>query len=112
MQLRTELSSGETIASIRCCLYRLKSSGRRASLKGEIPLGSIAQSFGADRTTLAFRKLVGFFAVGLSTLLSAPFFEPVGSLALLYASDLIKIELYAVLSADCVSLGHLSAHRD
>jgi len=53
-------------------------------------------------TTLVFGKAAGFFAAGLSTFLSFLFFEPVGSLSILYAADLIKIELYAVLAAGCV----------
>src|SRR5262245_1766606 len=52
--------------------------------------------------TLAFGAGVGFIAVGLSTLLSLPFFEPVGTITLTHASDLIKIELYAVLAGGCV----------
>ena len=52
--------------------------------------------------TLAFGAGVGFVAVGLSTLLSLPFFEPLGTITLTHASDLIKIELYAVLAGGCV----------
>ena len=52
--------------------------------------------------TLAFGSQAGFIAVGLSTLLSFPFFEPHGSFSLIHASDLIKIELYGILSAGCV----------
>ena len=50
-------------------------------------------------STLAFGARVGFVAVGVSTFLSVPFFEPVGTLALKHAADLIKIELYAILTA-------------
>jgi two-component sensor histidine kinase len=53
-------------------------------------------------TTLAFGAGVGIGAVGLSTLLSVPFFEPVGTITLTHAADLIKIELYAVLAGICV----------
>jgi len=54
-------------------------------------------------TTLAFGQGVGFMSVGLSTLLSIPFFEPLGALTTLtHAADVIKIELYAILSAACV----------
>ena len=52
--------------------------------------------------TLAFGVGVGFVAVGLSTLLSLLFFEPIGSITLTHASDLIKIELFAVLAGGCV----------
>ena len=52
--------------------------------------------------TLAFGVGVGFVAAGLSTLLSLLFFEPVGSITLTHASDLIKIELFAVLAGGCV----------
>jgi hypothetical protein len=38
----------------------------------------------------------------LSTWLSALFFEPVGSFAVSHATDLIKIELYAILASCCV----------
>jgi two-component sensor histidine kinase len=56
-------------------------------------------------TTLAFGPGIGFMSVGLSTLLSVPSFEPIGSFTILsYAPDLIKIELYAILSAGCVVL--------
>src|SRR5262249_28853897 len=44
----------------------------------------------------------GYAAAGLSTLLSILFFEPIGSLALTYASDLIRVELYGVLAVACV----------
>jgi two-component sensor histidine kinase len=50
-------------------------------------------------STLAFGTRAGFVGVGLSTLLSFLFFEPVGTLALQHAADLIKVELYAVLAA-------------
>jgi two-component sensor histidine kinase len=53
-------------------------------------------------TTLAFGSQAGFIAVGLSTLLSFPFFEPHGSFFLVHATDLIKIELYAILVGCCV----------
>ena len=54
-------------------------------------------------TTLAFGPGIGFMSVGLSTLLSVPFFEPLGALTTLtHAGDIIKIELYAILSAACV----------
>jgi len=52
--------------------------------------------------TLAFGAAAGFLSVGLSTILSALFFEPVGSLAIQHATDLITIELYAVLASCCV----------
>jgi two-component sensor histidine kinase len=53
-------------------------------------------------STLAFGPGAGFVGVGLTTLLSLPFFEPVGSFALWHATDLIKIELYAILAICCV----------
>jgi len=60
-------------------------------------------------STLAFGASTGFVGVGLTTLLSSPFFEPVGSFALWHATDLIKIELYAVLASCCViAFTHLS----
>src|SRR5262245_18948769 len=49
--------------------------------------------------TLAFGSHAGLGAVGLSTLLSLPFFEPYGHLSLIHATDLISVELYAVLGA-------------
>jgi two-component system, sensor histidine kinase PdtaS len=49
-------------------------------------------------STLAFGASAGFVGVGVSTILSILFFEPVGSFELWYAIDLIKIELYAVLA--------------
>ena len=54
----------------------------------------------------------------MSTLLSVPFFEPLGALTTLtHAGYVIKIELYAILSAACVvvfaNLGHaLNAASD
>src|SRR5262249_142115 len=53
-------------------------------------------------TTLAFGARLGFVSVAVSTLLSFLFFEPIGSFALHHASDLIGIELYAVLAGGCV----------
>jgi Histidine kinase/Domain of unknown function (DUF4118) len=53
-------------------------------------------------STLAFGVRAGLIAVALSTILSVPFFEPVGSFAIQHATDLIKIELYAVLARCCV----------
>jgi two-component sensor histidine kinase len=53
-------------------------------------------------TTLAFGARVGFLAVGLSTLLSVFFFEPIGTFALRHAPDLIKVEVYAILAGGCV----------
>ena len=54
-------------------------------------------------STLAFGSGAGFTAVGLSTLLSVAFFEPLGSVVVLTrAWDLAKIELYALLSCGCV----------
>lgn len=52
--------------------------------------------------TLAFGSQAGFIAVGLSTLLSFRFFEPYGSVTLIHAADLIKIELYAIVGAGSV----------
>ena len=51
--------------------------------------------------TLAFGSQAGFIAVGLSTLLSFHFFEPRASFSLVHATDLIKIELYAIVGAGC-----------
>jgi two-component sensor histidine kinase len=54
-------------------------------------------------TTLAFGARVGFVSVAVSTLLSDVFFfEPIGSFALYHASDLIKLELYAIVAGGCV----------
>jgi two-component system, sensor histidine kinase PdtaS len=59
-------------------------------------------------STLAFGASVGFVAVASSTLLSALFFEPVGSFAVRHAADLLKIELYAILAGGCVvAFAHL-----
>jgi two-component system, sensor histidine kinase PdtaS len=49
--------------------------------------------------TLAFGLQAGFIAVGLSTLLSFHFFEPRASFSLFHATDIIKIELYAIVGA-------------
>jgi two-component sensor histidine kinase len=53
-------------------------------------------------TTLCFGTRVGLVSVALSTFLSLYFFEPVGSPMLRYASDLEKIEIYAILALGCV----------
>ena len=53
-------------------------------------------------STLAFGASVGFLATGLSTILSMLFFEPIGSFAVWRATDLIKIELYAVFASCAV----------
>jgi two-component sensor histidine kinase len=53
-------------------------------------------------STLAFGPRVGFVSVGLSTLLSLYSFEPFGSLSLVHAADLVKVELYAILAGCCV----------
>jgi two-component system, sensor histidine kinase PdtaS len=50
-------------------------------------------------SALAFGEYVGFLACGASAALSAHFFEPLGSIAVHHATDLIKIELYAVICA-------------
>jgi two-component sensor histidine kinase len=55
-------------------------------------------------TAVAFGARVGFVSVGVSTVLSTLFFDPIGSLALYHASDLVRIELYAILAAGCVIL--------
>jgi two-component sensor histidine kinase len=53
--------------------------------------------------TLAFGSTAGFVAVGLSTLLTVPFLEPLGSyFVLTHAWDLAKVELYVILSSGCV----------
>jgi two-component system, sensor histidine kinase PdtaS len=54
--------------------------------------------------TIVFGQRVGFFAVGLSTFLSIPFFEPFGTLGLTNAYDLFKVEVYAVVAAGCVAI--------
>ncbi|MBO0764940.1 MAG: sensor histidine kinase [Hyphomicrobiaceae bacterium] len=61
-------------------------------------------------TALAFGRGVGLFAVGLSTFLSFFFFEPGSNPALLiHASDLIRVELYALLAAgSAVGLARLA----
>jgi two-component sensor histidine kinase len=66
--------------------------------------------------TLAFGKSAGFVGVALTTALSIPFFEPVGTFALHHAADLIKVEVYALLATASVfafaRLGHtLSAAK-
>jgi two-component system, sensor histidine kinase PdtaS len=53
-------------------------------------------------TTLTFGSNAGYIAVGLSTLLLIPFFDPHGAFALTRAWDLINIELYAIVAAGCV----------
>jgi two-component sensor histidine kinase len=53
-------------------------------------------------TTLGFGARVGLLSVALSTFLSLYFFDPVGSPELRYASDLEKVELYAILAIGCV----------
>jgi two-component sensor histidine kinase len=53
-------------------------------------------------TTLAFGARIGLVCAGLSTFLSIYFFEPVGTPTLTYASDLVKIELYAILAIGTV----------
>ena len=68
-------------------------------------------------STLAFGARVGFLAVGLSTLFSVFFFEPIGTFALRHAPDLIMIEICAILAGGCViafaSFGNaLIASRD
>src|SRR5262245_42062793 len=52
--------------------------------------------------TLVFGSMAGFIAVGLSSFLLIPFFEPFGFFALTHAWDLINIELYAILAAGCI----------
>lgn len=54
-------------------------------------------------STLLFGEQIGFLACGLSAVLSLYFFDPVGSWAIHHAADLIKIELYAVVSAVSVA---------
>jgi len=54
-------------------------------------------------TALAFGERIGFLACGLSTVLSLYFFDPGGSLAIHHAADLIKIEMYAVVTATAVA---------
>ena len=53
-------------------------------------------------STVAFGEGVGFFGVGLSAFLSFLFFEPFGSLALQHAADLIRIEVYALITSGSV----------
>jgi PAS domain S-box-containing protein len=53
-------------------------------------------------TTLCFGTRVGLISAALSVFLSLYFFEPVGSPALRYASDLNKIALYAIIALGCV----------
>jgi two-component system, sensor histidine kinase PdtaS len=52
--------------------------------------------------TLAFGEGAGLFGVGLSAFLATLFFEPLGSVALQHAGDLIKVEAYAFLAGACV----------
>jgi two-component sensor histidine kinase len=54
--------------------------------------------------TLVFGRITGFLAVAVSSLLSLHFFEPGGSINIYHASDLIKVELYALFSAGAVVL--------
>jgi two-component sensor histidine kinase len=49
-------------------------------------------------SALAFGESIGFLACGLSTVLSFYFFDPGDTLAIHHAADLIKIELYALVS--------------
>jgi hypothetical protein len=49
-----------------------------------------------------FGRPIGFFAVGLSSLLSLHFFDPGGSIYIYHAADLIKVELYALFSVGTV----------
>jgi two-component sensor histidine kinase len=53
-------------------------------------------------TALAFGQSVGLLAVALSTFLSFFFFESNGTFPLHHASDLVRIELYALLAAATV----------
>src|SRR5262249_24405636 len=53
-------------------------------------------------TTLAFGARIGFVTVAVTTVLSILFFEPIGSFALYHASDLIGLELYAIVAGGCV----------
>ena len=53
-------------------------------------------------TTLAFGGRVALGGVALSTFPSVSFFEPVGTLAIHHAVDLVKVEVYAVLATGCV----------
>jgi two-component system, sensor histidine kinase PdtaS len=52
--------------------------------------------------TLCFGTRVGLVNLGVSVFLSGYFFEPVGSPAVRYGSDLDKIVLYAILALGCV----------
>jgi len=52
--------------------------------------------------TVLFGRPIGFFAVGLSSLLSLNFFDPGGSIYIYHAADLIKVELYALFSVGAV----------
>jgi two-component sensor histidine kinase len=52
--------------------------------------------------TLAFGRITGFLAVVVSSLLSLHFFEPGRSIDIYHASDLIKVELYALFSVGAV----------
>src|SRR5262245_50458632 len=54
--------------------------------------------------SLVFGHITGFLAVAVSSLLSLHFFEPGGSIKIYHASDLIKVELYALFSAGVVVL--------
>lgn len=49
-------------------------------------------------SALAFGGRIGLLSVVLTTLLTPLFFEPLGSIAIHHAIDLVKIELYAVIS--------------
>jgi two-component system, sensor histidine kinase PdtaS len=50
-------------------------------------------------STLAFGASAGFVGVAVSTILSPLFFEPVYTFAVSQATDLIRIELYAILAS-------------
>ena len=54
--------------------------------------------------TLLFGRGIGFLAVVASAVLSLPFFAPHGSINVYQAIDLVKVELYALLSAAAVFL--------
>jgi two-component system, sensor histidine kinase PdtaS len=99
-------SVATTVAAVvAACLFQLP-------IEREVPgepfllfvLVIIASSF-------AFGASAGFVGVAVSTIFSILFFEPVGSLALSHATDLIRIEFYALLASCAViasaRLGHM-----
>jgi K+-sensing histidine kinase KdpD len=52
--------------------------------------------------TFAFGATAGFVGVAMTTVLSIRFFEPTATFVLHHAVDLVKIEVFAILTTACV----------